>query len=428
VNSLTDQQLLRDYASRRSESAFAELARRHVDLVYSAALRMVHDAHLAEDITQAVFIALSKSAGQLLDRPVLSGWLHRSAQNLAANAVRTEVRRRAREQEAVAMNELLANETDTDWENIAPYLDAALGELSEPDRDALLLRYFERKSAREMSAILNVSEEAAQKRVSRAVERLRELFSKRNVTLGASGLVVLISANAVQAAPIGLLATISTATLVGIPVTATTSTATRAMINFLNAKTIGAVLISALVVGTSAYLIQKDETNNRRDEIQTSIKREEKLSPNRDTVLAGRSERNDEQERSREEHRELLRLRNQVGMLRQQTNDLQTLLRTGLTEQRSATAQQEQEQFVSVGGQARFPNRVRWTNGLTLNDVLRAVGGFTDSADASKIKIIRTDGTTNRLSYLDSPTTIILQNDLIWIPELKQTSGVPFDP
>jgi hypothetical protein len=108
------------------------------------------------------------------------------------------------------MNELLANEPDAEWKTIAPHLDIALGELSEPDRDALLLRYFERKSAREMALRLNVSEEAAQKRVNRAVERLREFFSKRNVTVGASGLAVLISTNAVQAAPIGLLATIST--------------------------------------------------------------------------------------------------------------------------------------------------------------------------------------------------------------------------
>ena len=186
MNSLTDQQLLRDYAGSRSEPAFAELVRRHVDFVYSAALRMVRDAHLAEDVTQKTFVALAQNARQLADRPVLSGWLHRTAQNLAANTVRSEVRRRAREQEAAAMNELLAAEPDAVWEKIAPQLDTALGELSEPDRDALLLRYFERKSAREMAQTLGTTEDAAQKRVSRAVERLREFFSKRNVTIGAS--------------------------------------------------------------------------------------------------------------------------------------------------------------------------------------------------------------------------------------------------
>lgn len=162
MNDQTDSQLLRAYAEDRSEPAFAELVRRHVDFVYSAALRMVCDSHLAQEVTQGVFVALAKNTAQLSDRPVLSGWLHRTAQNIAAQTVRTEVRRRAREQEAVAMNELLAHEPDAAWENVAPHLDAALGELSEPDRDALLLRYFERKSAREMAATLNVSEEAAQ--------------------------------------------------------------------------------------------------------------------------------------------------------------------------------------------------------------------------------------------------------------------------
>src|ERR1017187_3492345 len=212
VNSLTDQQLLSDYAGQRTETAFSELVRRHVDFVYSAAVRMVRDAHLAEDVTQGVFVALAQNARQLTDRPVLSGWLHRTAQNLAANSVRADVRRRVREQEAAAMNELLSAEPDASWEDIAPQLDAALGELAEPDRDALLLRYFERKSAQEMAQILGISDEAAQKRVNRAVERLREVFSKRNVAVGASGLVVLISANAVESAPAGLAAAITTAT------------------------------------------------------------------------------------------------------------------------------------------------------------------------------------------------------------------------
>src|SRR6266705_588129 len=121
MKSLTDQQLLRDYTERRAEAAFAELVRRHVDLVYSAALRMVRDAHLAQDVTQGVFVALAQNSRGLKDRPVLSGWLHRTAQNLAANAVRSDVRRRAREQEAAAMNGL--HEPNAVWEHIAPHLD-----------------------------------------------------------------------------------------------------------------------------------------------------------------------------------------------------------------------------------------------------------------------------------------------------------------
>src|SRR5437016_11668467 len=92
MNSLTDQQLLREYTGHRSEPAFSELVHRHVDFVYSAALRMVCDSHLAQDVTQNVFVALAKDAARITDHRVLSGWLHRTAQNVAAQAVRTDVR------------------------------------------------------------------------------------------------------------------------------------------------------------------------------------------------------------------------------------------------------------------------------------------------------------------------------------------------
>lgn len=207
MNALSDPQLLRAYAERRSEAAFEELVRRHIDLVHSAAVRMVNDPHLAKDVSQGVFVALAKDAGKLTDRPVLSGWLHRTARKIAAQTIRTEVRRRTREKEAATMNEF--PETDASWEELAPHLDAVLAELSEPDRDAVLLRYFENKPAQEMAAILGVSAEAAQKRVSRAVEKLREIFAKRGITTGASGLGTVISTNAVQAAPSGLAGSIA---------------------------------------------------------------------------------------------------------------------------------------------------------------------------------------------------------------------------
>ena len=259
VNGLSDQHLLRAYAEGQSESAFAEVVTRHVDLVYSAALRMVCDPHLAEDVTQNVFIALARNAAELTTHPVLAGWLHHTARNLAVKVVRSEVRRRAREQEAATMKDTFATEPDPLWNDIAPQLDTALGELNEPDRDALLLRYFERKSAREMAQFLGTSEEAAQKRVTRAVERLRDLFAQRGVAVGASGLVVLMSANAVHAAPAGLALTISTvAAVAGTTVltsaTATTATATSA--KAIAMTTLQKVLITVTVtvaVGTAIY-------------------------------------------------------------------------------------------------------------------------------------------------------------------------------
>src|ERR1017187_5370541 len=317
VNSLTDQQLLSDYAGQRTETAFAELVRRHVDFVYSAAVRMVRDAHLAEDVTQTVFVALAQNAQSLMDRPVLSSWLHRTAQNLAANVVRTDVRRRIREQEAATMNELIA--PDASWEHIAPQLDAALGELTEPDRDALLLRYFERKSAQEMAQILGISDEAAQKRVTRAVERLREFFAKRGVTVGAGGLVILISANAVQSAPAGLTVAISAAALAGTAVSTSTiiaaTTKTIAMTIFQ--KTL---ITATLAVVTGAGIYEARQAAQLREQNQTLQQLQAPLAEQL-TRLQTENERlsnqvvqaRDSQALSKAQFNELLKLRGQVA-------------------------------------------------------------------------------------------------------------------
>ena len=253
MNSRTDKELLRDYSEYGSEAAFAELVRRHVDFVFSAALRLVRDAHLAQDVSQKVFLALAQHAGQLLHHAVLSGWLHRTTHNHSVNTVRADVRRRVREQEAATMNEVFAAESEGAWETVAPHLDAALNELSEPDRNVVLLRYFERKSAREMAEALGISGEAAQKRVNRAVDRLRELFSKRGVAVGANGLIVLITANAVQSAPIGLATTISTAVLAGASLHASAAIATTKIITMTTLqKTIIASGIAA-AIGAGIY-------------------------------------------------------------------------------------------------------------------------------------------------------------------------------
>ena len=331
MNSLTDQELLRDYIGRRSETAFAELVRRHVDFVYSATLRMVRDTHLAEDVTQGVFVALAQNARQLTDHPVLSGWLHRTAQNLAANTVRSDVRRRAREQEAAAMNELLAAEPEAIWEQIAPQLDAALGELNELDRDALLLRYFERKSAREMAQTLGVSDDAAQKRVSRAVERLREFLSKRGVAIGASGLVIVISANAVQAAPAGLAVTISAAAIfAGTAVsTSTVIAATKAIAMTTLQKTL---ITAALAVFAGTGIYEAHQASQLRDQVQTLQQQQAPLAEQLAKLQAENkqlsnlvAQAKDQKSLSQAQLNELLKLRGQTGQARTALQELAKL-------------------------------------------------------------------------------------------------------
>lgn len=203
MHAFSDTQLLREYAERRSDAAFAELVRRHLDLVHSAACRILSDPHLAKDASQCVFMALAKEAPRLLDHPTLTGWLHRTTFHISSHMVRGEVRRRTREQEAAAMNET----PDASWEEIAPHLDAAIAELNAKDREAVLLRFFEGKPAPEMATLLGIGTEAAQKRANRAVERLRAVLARRGIT--AAGLAGIVSSNAVQTAPAGLAAVIA---------------------------------------------------------------------------------------------------------------------------------------------------------------------------------------------------------------------------
>jgi RNA polymerase sigma factor (sigma-70 family) len=320
--------LLGQFAREKSQDAFTALVNRHVDLVYSAALRQVRSPQLAEEIAQSVFADLARDAGKLTggsdasSQNALTPWLYAVTRRTAIDMIRKESRRQLREQIAMEMNNM--NATCDELTQIEPLLDDAMAALDETDRSAILLRYFENKNLREVGEALGTNDDAAQKRVSRAVERLREFFSKRNVTIGAGGLGVVISANAVQAAPAGLAATISTAAvLTGTAVhTSTIIAATKTIAMTTLQKTFVAAALTA-AIGTGIF--EAHQASHLREQNQMLQQQEaslaaqiQELQRERDDAinqLAGLLAEN-ARLKSNSNENELLKLRGEVAQLK----------------------------------------------------------------------------------------------------------------
>jgi RNA polymerase sigma factor (sigma-70 family) len=255
----TDMELLGEYAHNKSEAAFASLVSRHVNLVYSVALRLVCDGHLAEEVTQTVIIILARKAARLPRDTIVAGWLYRTTRFAAMKAMTLVRRRHDREQEAYMRSQL--NQTDRDpWADIEPLLEAAMGELGQEDQNALVLRFFEGRGFKEISSALNTTEAAAKMRVNRALEKLRKLLSRRGLTVSAAILAGALSVGAVQGAPVGLAGSVTVAAVngTGLPVsTLTLIDKTWKIMAWTKLKTtlvVGAIAIFAL--GTASVTVQ----------------------------------------------------------------------------------------------------------------------------------------------------------------------------
>ncbi len=251
---MTDWQLLQQYVREGSHDAFKSLAQRHVDWIYAAAKRQVHDAHLASNVTQAVFVVLARKAASISQSTSLSGWLFRTTRYCAMDAKKMDARRRYHERHA-AMERTESIELESmEWREVTPQLDEAVARLSKRDREAIVLRFYRDQSMSEIAAATGVSEEAAKKRVARAVEKLRKALARRGVKeIGALAIASGLSAAIAEKAPAQLVQSVSSAA--GTASAAATQIASGAMNMMIYAKLKLVALVMLAIVFTPALVM-----------------------------------------------------------------------------------------------------------------------------------------------------------------------------
>jgi RNA polymerase sigma factor (sigma-70 family) len=272
MSEVTDSDLLERFRKNESDLAFASIVDRYIHLVYSVALRHTANPHHAEEITQAVFIVLARRAGSLGPNTVLSGWLYTAARLTAANFQRSEIRRSRREQEAFMQSTLEETQHEALWHELSPLLDSAMARLKPSDRDALVLRYFDNKSLPEVGKVLGVGERAAQKRVGRALEKLRRLFAKRGVTTTVTIIAAEISSHSVHAAPLGLATKITATAAKGSAVAGSTMTLVKGTIQVMTwIKTKTAIALGSvtlLAAGASLAVVHINRAQAEQERAQ----------------------------------------------------------------------------------------------------------------------------------------------------------------
>lgn len=317
----SDAQLLIEYAEQGSEAAFGEIVARHTDLVYSAALRRVCSRDLASDVAQSVFTDLARKASSLARRlPVdatLVGWLYAATRYASMTMLRVERRRQTREREAMQPLDSTP-EPQPDWDRLRPVLDEAMAGLGEQDRTALLLRYFRNEDLRVVGSALGISDDAAQKRVARSLEKLRKLLARRGATTTGAALATTLSLNAVLAAPIGLASTLASASLATAAGVGGELTLLKLMaMTKVKAGVVVAVVLAGLATSLTVQHFSLAKLRGENAGLRELSRQLAELRAENQRLAKLQVDR-DELERLRRAHIELLRLRGEVGRLRRE--------------------------------------------------------------------------------------------------------------
>jgi RNA polymerase sigma factor (sigma-70 family) len=253
---ISDMDLVREYAASHSESAFAELVQRHINLAYSVALRFTGNSPDAEDVTQAVFIILAKKAASLRAGTIFTGWIYETTRLAAMQFLRNRTRRHRHEQEAHMQSTVENSNADEVWAQLAPLLEEAMSRLNENERTLLALRYFENKNGSETAALLGIQEWAAHKRTARALEKLRRYFSRRGVDSTTTVIAGAISANSIQVAPLTLAKSVTAAALAKTATASSTLILAKATLIAMKTKTlVTAITVAVAIVGVGGYLV-----------------------------------------------------------------------------------------------------------------------------------------------------------------------------
>jgi RNA polymerase sigma factor (sigma-70 family) len=319
------QELLADYAENGSESAFRDLVARYVDLVHSAALRLVGgDREIAEDVTQVVFLQLARNADKLARDSFLGGWLHRNTCFEASKTMRGEQRRRAREKQAAFMNSL-TDHSAANLEKIGPVLDEAINLLGIDDRTAIVLRFFEQRDFRAVGAALGSNEDAARMRVNRALDKLHILLLRRGVTMSAIALGTALTVQAVSAAPAGLATAISGNVLAA---SAAGSGISATLLKIMTITKLKVTIAGAVVVAgiTTSLIVQTHANAHQRDQEATLQQQSQELAG-----LAAENARlsalltQTKDDSSVNDTKDLAMLRTEAARLRKQTSGLAAL-------------------------------------------------------------------------------------------------------